>query len=332
MSIPTSSGHRRAHRQLHLSWALTVTALFACDDGAQQAPGTASAPLAPVSAAATATASGPTQAPAASSPTPETSSSSELAMPLTGSASASALASTSAKPTATTTSKPTATAAPTAIASAAPTAEPTQAPTTLPPPAPGSAEEVAFNVDNIFKDKTRYKASFVQKFKQKISGKEREQKGTVYIERPGKISFRYDAPNKNRIVSDGTTLKLYVAEDSQMFEHPVKNTEYPGAFGFIMGNGIRPSFNFTFNDKAKFDLGKILIGTPKTKNPQYEQVLFYIDTAKLSAGDPSTVSGVLILDAQGNKNRFELHSVSFPDKIDPSEFQFTAPPGTNITK
>ena len=44
------------------------------------------------------------------------------------------------------------------------------------------------------------------------------------------------------IVSDGATLKVYVAEDEQMFEQPVKNTEYHGAFGFIMGSGIRQSF------------------------------------------------------------------------------------------
>jgi len=199
-------------------------------------------------------------------------------------------------------------------------------------PVAGSADEVAFNIDKIFKDTPRYKAGFIQKHKQKISGVEREQKGTVYVERPHKISFRYAAPNKNRIVSDGTTLKLYVAADQQMFEHPVKNTEYPGAFGFIMGGGLRPSFNFTYNDKAKFALGPILIGAPRSPNPQYEQVLFYIDKDKLAKGDAGVVNGVLILDAQGNKNRFELHDATFPTSIDAAEFTFTPPAGTNITK
>jgi outer membrane lipoprotein-sorting protein len=228
---------------------------------------------------------------------------------------------------------------PTATATAQPTAQPTAppepqptAPVALGAPVAGSADEVAFNIDKIFKDATRWKAGFIQKHKQKINGVEREQKGTVFVERPNKISFRYDAPNKNRIVSDGTTLKLYVAEDQQMFEHPVKKTEYPGAFGFIMGNGIRPSFEFSYNDKVKFALGPILIGKPRTPNPQYEQVLFYIDKDKLEKGDPNAVNGVLILDAQGNKNRFELHDASFPTSIDASEFSFTPPAGTNITK
>ena len=202
----------------------------------------------------------------------------------------------------------------------------------LPTPAAGSADEVAANIDAVFKDNTRFKAKFLQKHKQKVAGVEREQKGTVFVERPNKISFRYDAPNKNRIVSDGATLKVYVAEDEQMFEQPVKNTEYPGAFGFIMGSGIRQSFEFTFNEKAKFEHGPVLIGKPRSPNPQYEQVLFYIHKDNLAKKDPNTVTGVLIIDAQGNRNRFELYEASVPDKIDPEEFTFTPPPGTNVTK
>lgn len=263
----------------------------------------------------------------------------------TASASASnqPVASTSVTPTTTesattpTGTAPTSTGEPVATA---PTVDPTATVpepvvTAEPPlttPEAGSAEEVASNIDAIFKDTTRFKARFTQKHKQKISGKERESQGTVYVLRPNRISFHYDEPNKNRIVSDGTTLKLYVAEDSQMFEHPVKDTEYPGAFGFIMGTGIRRSFSFAYNEKTKSELGPVLIGTPKTANPQYEQVYFYVDKAKLDKKDPGAVKGVLILDAQGNRNRFELFDQTFPETIDPNEFKFTPPEGTNITK
>jgi outer membrane lipoprotein-sorting protein len=236
------------------------------------------------------------------------------------------------------TSAPTGTAPPVAtVSTPQPTVTP-PAPATvepvveLPPPAAGSADEVAANIDATFKDATRFTAKFLQKHKQKVAGVEREMKGVVVIERPNKISFRYDPPNKNRIVSDGSTLKIYVAEDEQMFEQPVKNTEYPGAFGFIMGSGIRPSFEFSFNEKAKFDLGHVLIGKPRTPNPQYEQVLFYVHKEKLAKKDPGVVTGVLIIDAQGNRNRFELYEASIPEKIEASEFSFTPPPGTNVTK
>ena len=48
--------------------------------------------------------------------------------------------------------------------------------------------------------------------------------------------------------------------------------------------------------------------------------------------DLGAVVAVLILDAQGNKNRFEFYDAQEPSSIDASEFQFTPPAGTNITK
>ena len=64
--------------------------------------------------------------------------------------------------------------------------------------------------------------------------------------------------------------------------------------------------------------------------PYYEYVLFYVDKALLEKKDPGVIRRVLIVDAQGNRNRFDFESVSQPDKIDPGEFVFTPPAGTNI--
>jgi outer membrane lipoprotein carrier protein len=40
----------------------------------------------------------------------------------------------------------------------------------------------------------------------------------------------------------------------------------------------------------------------------------------------------LVIDAQGNKNRFDFEGVTQPDKIDPAEFTFTPPPGTDLKR
>ncbi|MFO0550048.1 MAG: outer membrane lipoprotein carrier protein LolA [Polyangiaceae bacterium] len=301
--------------------------------------------LSVTSASTSATASGVVANPSTTTPGPTSTqtSTNTVANPsqtATTTTSGSAVASTSPTPsstgpgptpttTATTTATTTTTSQPTATAVVTAEPIPTEP---LPQPTAGTADAVAADIDSLFQGKTRFVAKFHQKHKQKVAGIEREQDGTVYVERPNKISFHYDPPNQNRIVSDGSTLRVYVADDQQMFESPVKNTEYPGAFSFIMGGGLRRSFEFTFHDKAKFDAGYVLVGKPKTPNPQYESVLFYIDKDKLTGQDPNAVAGVLILDAQANKNRFELHDASFPDTIDANEFKFEPPAGTNITK
>ncbi|WP_437501780.1 LolA family protein [Sorangium sp. So ce1099] len=200
----------------------------------------------------------------------------------------------------------------------------------VPPAEAGSAEAVAAEVDTIFVGKKTYFARFKQEHTQKISGAVKKQSGTISVEKPDKISFRYDPPSQNRIVSDGVSLKVYVAEDRQMFVTPVQNSEYPGALSFLMGHGLRPSFTFTFNEKAKFEGGPVLVGKPRAPTPHYDLVMFYIDKALLAKKDPGVVRRVLIVDAQGNRNRFDFENASQPASIEPAEFQFTAPPGTDV--
>ncbi|WP_438023785.1 LolA family protein [Sorangium sp. So ce233] len=204
------------------------------------------------------------------------------------------------------------------------------APPPVPPAEAGSAEAVAAEVDTIFVGKKTYLARFKQEHTQKISGAVKKQSGVLSVEKPNKISFRYDPPNQNRIVSDGVSLKVYVAEDRQMFVTPVQNSEYPGALSFLMGHGLRPSFSFTFNEKANFEGGPVLVGKPRAPTPHYEFVMFYIDRALLAKKDPGVIRRVLIVDAQGNRNRFDFENASQPASIDPAEFRFTAPPGTDV--
>ncbi|WP_437304188.1 LolA family protein [Sorangium sp. So ce388] len=204
------------------------------------------------------------------------------------------------------------------------------APPAVPPAEAGSAEAIAAEVDTIFVGKKTYFARFKQEHTQKISGAVKKQSGTISVEKPDKISFRYDPPSQNRIVSDGVSLKVYVAEDRQMFVTPVQNSEYPGALSFLMGHGLRPSFTFTFNEKAKFEGGPVLVGKPRAPTPHYDLVMFYIDKALLAKKDPGVVRRVLIVDAQGNRNRFDFENASQPASIEPAEFQFTAPPGTDV--
>jgi len=200
----------------------------------------------------------------------------------------------------------------------------------LEPAAPGSADELAQQVDDVYAPVLRFRARFEQSYTAKVAGVSKKSTGVTIVERPGKLSFHYDPPNNNRVVSDGVTIRVYEAENNQVFEQPVGNTEYPGALAFLMGHGLRSSFSFTFNDKAKFEGGRVLVGQPRVPNPAYEQVLFYIDQALLGKRSPGAVRRVLVVDAQQNRNRFDFLEVSSPDHIDAQEFTFSPPPGVTV--
>jgi hypothetical protein len=61
-----------------------------------------------------------------------------------------------------------------------------------------------------------------------------------------------------------------------------------------------------------------------------DDTIIKINKEKLDRSDPGAIARVSLVDAQGNKNRFDLEGATQPATIDPGEFTFTAPPGTTI--
>jgi outer membrane lipoprotein-sorting protein len=318
--------------------ALTLSfALSACGEKASpEATPTASVAMtATASAAPTATVTAAPTATAEASATPTA----EPVASATASAAASSKPSAEASAKATAKPKPTAqakapaasadpTAAPSASASAAPSAS---AAAEIGPAAEGSADAIAQKADDVFAPKKTFSSKFTQRLESKVTGQKKESKGTLYIERPSKISFHYDPPNQNRMVSDGTTFKAYVAEDKQMFTSKVGTSAYAGGLAFLMG-GLRKTMTFSFNTKADYKDGWVLIGKPREPNPSYELVMFYVNKEKLEKGAADCIERIVIVDAQGNKNRFDFTDASFPASIDSKEWDFTPPAGTDIKK
>ncbi len=58
-----------------------------------------------------------------------------------------------------------------------------------------------------------------------------------------------------------------------------------------------------------FEGGYVLEGVPKEPTPAYQKMLLYVD------GETYQVRRVLLLDAQGNRNRFDFSTPSINDKV-----------------
>ncbi|MEZ4295118.1 MAG: outer membrane lipoprotein carrier protein LolA [Polyangiaceae bacterium] len=204
-----------------------------------------------------------------------------------------------------------------------------EAPKAEAPKSDPKADEIAKKVQAFYDSTKTFKADFKQEYTIKVQNVKKSSTGKVVFEKPGKMSWTYDAPNGNRVVSDGKTIKVYEKENEQMFETPVKNSQYPAALAFLMGTGnLTKDFAFRLLDAAqmKFEGGQVLEGTPKEATPAYQKILLYVDTAT------NQVRRVLILDAQGNKNRFEFNSPVANQTVDKKEFEFTPPAGTKVVK
>jgi outer membrane lipoprotein carrier protein len=192
-----------------------------------------------------------------------------------------------------------------------------------------TAMDIGTRVQKFYDSTRTFQATFKQTYTIKVQNVQKASSGKVTFEKPGKMSWIYDAPNGNRVVSDGNTIKVYEKENEQMFETSVKGSQYPAALAFLMGKGqLTKDFTLRLLDPTamKFEGGYVIEGTPKDATPAYQKLLLYVDAAT------SQVRRALILDAQGNRNRFDFSAPVVNQPVAPGIFTFTPPPGTKIVK
>jgi outer membrane lipoprotein carrier protein len=196
------------------------------------------------------------------------------------------------------------------------------------PAVPLTATEIADRVQ-VFYDKSKtFKAKFEQRYFVAAYRKTKNSSGTVVFEKPGKMSWRYET-NGNRVVSDGKVIKVYDKETQQMYEQNIEKSPYPGALSFLLGGGnLKKEFNLErLDEKALgYEGGFVLKGVPKAATPAYQNLLLYVD------GQTYQVRRVLMIDAQQNRNRFDFVDPVVNQPVDKKEFEFIAPPGTQIIK
>ena len=61
--------------------------------------------------------------------------------------------------------------------------------------------------------------------------------GEVWLKKPGKMRWDYAKPEKKLMVSDGTTLWVYVPEDEQAYRQDLKGNALPAQVSFLLGEG-----------------------------------------------------------------------------------------------
>jgi len=195
--------------------------------------------------------------------------------------------------------------------------------------ADASADEVARRVQQFYDSTRTFRASFTQTYLIKVQNQTKKSSGRVAFEKPGKMSWSYDEPNGNRVVSDGKTIRIYEKENQTVYETPVAKSQYPAALSFLVGEGqLARDFSLRLLNAAemKFENGYVLEGTPKEASPSYQKVLLYVDA------QTSQVRRALILDAQGNRNRFDFDAPVVNEPIPRGEFDFVAPAGTKTVR
>jgi outer membrane lipoprotein carrier protein len=204
---------------------------------------------------------------------------------------------------------------------------PPSAPTSPGSTSPGGAEQAIIAVQAFYDKSQTFRSDFQQRFWVKAYNQEKNSRGHVTFAKPGKMDWEYDDPKNNRVVSDGNVIKVYESANKQMYEQPMAKSQYPAALAFLTGTGrLTDAFDFQLvsGQEMQFSGGYVLVGTPKQPTPAYAKVLFYVDAPT------SQVRRVMIIDGQGNRNRFDFVNPRVNDPVTPGQFTFTPPPGTSV--
>jgi outer membrane lipoprotein carrier protein len=196
-------------------------------------------------------------------------------------------------------------------------------------PATPTADQAVTCVQKVYDASQTFSSEFSQKFWVKAYNQEKTSHGHVTFAKPGKMHWAYDdaQSNGNRVVSDGQIIKVYEANNKQMYEQPVDKSQYPAALSFLTGTGkLGDAFTFEVKtgEEMKFPGGLVLVGTPKQTTAAYSKVLFYVDQGT------AQVRRVMIIDGQGNRNRFDFDDPKVNVPAAPELFKYTPPPGTSV--
>ena len=169
-----------------------------------------------------------------------------------------------------------------------------------------------------------YEAEFIQKSYIKMMDKTQDVKGTVIIKKPGKTIWSYGAPDTQILISDGSTLWLYVPDEEQATKVPIESiysSNTPALF--LAGKGkLMQTFNV---ESVNLDKDPIRITlTPKADDQALTRLQLLADKKNYQ------ITGSTVYDKLGNETEIRFSNIKTNREIPEKTFQFQAPANVEV--
>lgn len=198
-------------------------------------------------------------------------------------------------------------------------------------PAADPARNVAAAVQSFYDQTKDVSATFHQTYVNKLYQRTDRSSGRVVFKKPGMMRWDYDKPNGKVIASNGKRLVVFEpgedGDKGQVVEQEISQAQLPQAMAFLMGTGkLEHDFDFRLLDAQRegYASGDVLELRPKQPTPHYERILFYVERTAALRG---LVRRLLIIDANGNRNRFDFTGIKFNVGTADQPFNYRAPEG-----
>jgi outer membrane lipoprotein carrier protein len=187
-----------------------------------------------------------------------------------------------------------------------------------------SAEAVASSLQRKYDSIRDFSTDFLHQYEGGVLKRKREERGTLFVKKPGKMRWNYSAPDEKVFVSNGVRLIQYFAAEKRAVVSPVPDDDQAAVL-FLAGRG-----NLTRDFTASFATG----GTPDTwalrlepKRPQPEYDWLEVTARR----DTLTLQSLTVAEKQGSRSTFRFsnfkENVGLADKL----FDFSIPRGVEVT-
>jgi outer membrane lipoprotein carrier protein len=169
------------------------------------------------------------------------------------------------------------------------------------------------------------RARFVQTSTASAFDEPTTSKGTVVVERPGRIRWTYDPPDGRIIVLDGEAIWIYSPEDRQLqIAALAKGGVSPTALSFLMGDGrLRDEFSARLRPGSEAGPApRVALELAERGEPSFQSLVLWLDpkTQELRESE--------VIDLFGNRTRLALSDAEYDVKLPPDAFVVGVPEGT----
>ncbi|MCW5734546.1 MAG: outer-membrane lipoprotein carrier protein LolA [Enhydrobacter sp.] len=145
--------------------------------------------------------------------------------------------------------------------------------------------------------------------------------GTLYLRRPGRMRFEYDAPSQLKIVADGSQVTMWDPANRDFGQWPIGWT----AASFLVKEPLQLSGDLTVESVQRQD-GLLVLTLVQTRKPQEGKVI-----VRLSE-NPMQLRGWSILDNRGNRVNVTLTDVKVGTQLADSLFKYDGPDAGQILR
>ncbi len=144
--------------------------------------------------------------------------------------------------------------------------------------------------------------------------------GTLYLRRPGRMRFEYDAPSQLKIVADGSQVTLWDPANRDFGQWPIGWT----AASFLVRDSLKLSGDLTVESLQRGSDGLLQLTVVQTRKPQEGKIIVRL------AENPLALRGWTIVDNRGNRVNVALVDVRSGMQLADSLFKYDGPDAGQI--